>query len=214
MPSLAARLLPLTQAHPGMLLLYLSRGRRIVLQAALQSGCTALGLELMERPGEIACEPRIPMTMGARMWGVRMGDVELEHANMLKSPHVNELMVCADVVLVNKASARSVSFPPLPYLDNFSELNSGIVQVTKRPGINSSTWRTLHWSSRSRRLLRVVGAVCRSATWTTSARSWTGPRETATSRIFRGGLASASSTCIVSTALVVRACALASTQSR
>ena len=128
MPSLAARLLPLTQAHPGTLLLYLSRGRRVVLQAALKTGCTALGLELMERPGEMACDPHGPMTMRARMWGVRMGDVELEHANTLKSPHVNELMVRADVVLVNEASASSVSFPPLPYFDNFSELNSGIVQ--------------------------------------------------------------------------------------
>ena len=128
MLSLAARLLPLAWAHPGMLLLYLSRGRGIVLQAALQSACPALGLELMERPGEMACELRTPMTMCARMWGVRMGDVELEHANMLKSPHVNELVVCADVVLVNRASARYLSYPPLPYLENFSELNSGIVQ--------------------------------------------------------------------------------------
>jgi H3 lysine-79-specific histone-lysine N-methyltransferase len=55
----------------------------------------------MEKPAEMAREQRAQTTMRARMWGVSMGDVELEHANMLESAHVNELMARADVVPVN-----------------------------------------------------------------------------------------------------------------
>ncbi|KAH9971215.1 histone methylation DOT1 [Lactifluus volemus] len=73
-----------------MLLVDLGSGvGNVVLQAALQSGCSAFGVEVMEKLTEMACEQRAQMIMRARMWGVRMGDVELEHANMLGSAHVN-----------------------------------------------------------------------------------------------------------------------------
>jgi H3 lysine-79-specific histone-lysine N-methyltransferase len=102
MPSLVSRLLSLTRAHPGTLLVDLGSGvGNVVLHAALQSGCSAFGVEVMEKPSEMAREQRAQMMMRARMWGVRMGDVELEHANMLESARVNELMARADVVLVN-----------------------------------------------------------------------------------------------------------------
>jgi H3 lysine-79-specific histone-lysine N-methyltransferase len=102
MPSLVSRILSLARARPDALLLDLGSGvGNVVLQAALQSGCTAFGVELMEKPAEMACEQRAQMMMRAGMWGVRMGEVELEHANMLESLRVNELMARADVVLVN-----------------------------------------------------------------------------------------------------------------
>jgi [histone H3]-lysine79 N-trimethyltransferase len=102
MPSLVSRLLSLTGAGPGTLLLDLGSGvGNVVLHAALQSGCSAFGVEVMEKPSEMAREQRAQMMMRAGMWGVRMGDVELEHANMLESARVNELMARADIVLVN-----------------------------------------------------------------------------------------------------------------
>jgi H3 lysine-79-specific histone-lysine N-methyltransferase len=102
MPSLVSRLLSLSRAQPDTLLLDLGSGvGNVVLHAALQSGCSAFGVEVMEKPSKMACEQRAQMMMRARMWGVHMGDVELEHANMLESPRVNELMARADVVLVN-----------------------------------------------------------------------------------------------------------------
>jgi len=102
MPSLVSRLLSLTGAGPGTLLLDLGSGvGNVVLHAALQSGCSAFGVEVMEKPSEMAREQRAQMMMRAHMWGVRMGDVELEHANMLESARVNELMARADIVLVN-----------------------------------------------------------------------------------------------------------------
>jgi H3 lysine-79-specific histone-lysine N-methyltransferase len=102
MPSLVSRLLSLTRAGPGTLLLDLGSGvGNVVLHAALQSGCSAFGVEVMGKPSEMAREQRAQMIVRARMWGVRMGDVELEHANMLESARVNELMARADIVLVN-----------------------------------------------------------------------------------------------------------------
>ena len=102
MPSLVSRLLFLTRANPDTLFLDLGSGvGNVVLHAALQSGCTAFGVEVMEKPAEMAREQRTQLMMRARMWGVRMGDVELEQANMLESARVNELMPRADVVLVN-----------------------------------------------------------------------------------------------------------------
>ncbi len=80
MPSLASRLLSLTRAGPGTLLLDLGSGVvNIVVHAALQSGCSAFGIEVMENPSEMACEQRAQMMMRACMWGIPIGDVKLEH---------------------------------------------------------------------------------------------------------------------------------------
>jgi H3 lysine-79-specific histone-lysine N-methyltransferase len=102
MPSLVSRLLSLTRAQPGTLFLDLGSGvGNVVLHAALQSGCSAFGVEVMEKPAAMAREQHAQMMMRARMWGVRVGDIELQQANMLESARVNELMARADVVLVN-----------------------------------------------------------------------------------------------------------------
>ncbi|KAI0297535.1 S-adenosyl-L-methionine-dependent methyltransferase [Multifurca ochricompacta] len=132
MPSLVSRLLSLTRACPGMLLLDLGSGvGNIVLQAALQSGCSAFGVELMEKPAEMACEQRAQMMMRARMWGLRMGDVELEHANMLESVRVNELMARADVVLVNnKVFGEKLNEAIRP---KFLDLKEGALVISLEP---------------------------------------------------------------------------------
>jgi len=132
MPSLVSRLLSLTQACPDMLLLDLGSGvGNVVLHAALQSGCSAFGVEIMEKPAEMACEQRTQMMMRARMWGVRMGDVELEHANMLESARVNELIKSADVVLVNnKVFGEKLNEAIRP---KFLDLKEGALVVSLEP---------------------------------------------------------------------------------
>ena len=53
------------------------------------------------------------MMLRARMWGVCLGDFELEHANMLENPRMNEPMARADLVLVNnKVFGKKREFPP------------------------------------------------------------------------------------------------------
>ena len=41
------------------------------------------------------------MMVHAHMWAVHISDIELKHANMLKSAPINELMAHADIVLMN-----------------------------------------------------------------------------------------------------------------
>jgi len=132
MPSLVSRLLSLSRARPGTLLLDLGSGvGNVVLHAALQSGCSAFGVEVMEKPSEMACEQRAQMMMRARMWGVRMGDVELEHANMLESARVNELMARADVVLVNnKVFGEKLNEAIRP---KFLDLKEGALVISLEP---------------------------------------------------------------------------------
>ena len=68
MPSLVACHLSLTQAHACTLLLDLGLGvRKVVLQVALQSGCSTFGVELMEKPVEMACEKRAQTILHAWM---------------------------------------------------------------------------------------------------------------------------------------------------
>ena len=102
MPALTSDILQLTALRPGSLFLDLGSGvGNVVLQAALQSGCSAFGVELKESPALLAEEQHRQMRLRCRMWGVAMGDVELEMGNMITSARVDELMSKADVVLVN-----------------------------------------------------------------------------------------------------------------
>jgi H3 lysine-79-specific histone-lysine N-methyltransferase len=65
---------------PGTLLLDLGNGvGNVVLHAALQNGFSAFGIEVIENPSEMVCEQCTQMMMRACMWGILMGDVELEH---------------------------------------------------------------------------------------------------------------------------------------
>ncbi|KAH9992511.1 histone methylation protein DOT1-domain-containing protein [Russula compacta] len=141
MPSLVSRLLSLSRAQPGTLLLDLGSGvGNVVLQAALQSGCSAFGVEVMERPAGMACEQRAQMMMRARMWGVRMGDVELEHANMLESERLNELMARADVVLVNnKVFGEKLNEAIRP---KFLDLKEGALVISLEPFVVAATGGT------------------------------------------------------------------------
>src|SRR5262249_31551588 len=73
----------------------------VVMQASLQSGCRRFGIVVMPAPAKVAREQLEQFKIRCNMWGVSMGEVELEEGDMLKSERVNELIPKADVVLVN-----------------------------------------------------------------------------------------------------------------
>ncbi|KAH9913150.1 DOT1-domain-containing protein [Epithele typhae] len=73
----------------------------VALQASLATGCTSYGIEILPGPAGLASAQLAQYAHRCRMWGVRMGKVELEQGNMLQSPHVDALVKEADVVLVN-----------------------------------------------------------------------------------------------------------------
>lgn len=73
----------------------------VVLQTSLATGCTSYGIEVMPAPARIAREQLEQFQIRCRMWGLRMGPVELEEGDMLESKRVVEILQQADVVLVN-----------------------------------------------------------------------------------------------------------------
>jgi len=83
----------------------------VVVQASLQSGCTSYGIELMPHPAQVAKGVVEQIRIRCRMWGVKIGEVELEEGNMLESRRLDELISKADVVLVdNKVFEESCEY--------------------------------------------------------------------------------------------------------
>lgn len=119
MPSLVSDIIRHTGLYKDSLFLDLGCGvGNVVLQASLQTGCRSFGIEIMPAPAGMAKEQLEQLKIRTRMWGVNMGEVELEEGDMLKSERVAKLMSEADVVLINNKvfkescespSSRSVS---------------------------------------------------------------------------------------------------------
>ena len=102
MPALSHEMIRLTKLHEDSLFLDLGSGvGNVVVQASLQTGCKSYGIELMPHPARVARDMSEQIQIRCRMWGVRMGKVELEEGNMLSSRRVDELISKADVVLVD-----------------------------------------------------------------------------------------------------------------
>ncbi len=112
MPVLSHEIIRLTQLREDSLFLDLGSGvGNVVVQAALQTGCTAYGIELMPQPARVARDMVEQIKIRARMWGISIGHMELDEGDMLKSKRVDELMSKADVVLVdNKVFEESCEY--------------------------------------------------------------------------------------------------------
>lgn len=73
----------------------------VVLQAALQSGCSASGMEKLHHPARIAAIQLEQFGKRCRMWGVEPGVSELLKGDFTDDGRVRERIVNADVVLCN-----------------------------------------------------------------------------------------------------------------
>ncbi|KAI0641200.1 S-adenosyl-L-methionine-dependent methyltransferase [Trametes meyenii] len=102
LPPFASDIFRQTGLREGMLFIDLGAGvGNVVLQAALETGCRAYGIELAPDPACIGRSQLEQFQMRCKMWGVRPGEVELEEGDMLLSAKVDKLVKEADVVLVN-----------------------------------------------------------------------------------------------------------------
>lgn len=116
LPSLVSDIIRSTGLSSRSLFVDLGSGvGNVVLQASLQTGCRSFGVEVMPAPARLARTQLEAFRARCKMWGVRMGEVELEEGDMLKSERVDALVKEADVVLVNnKVFQESCEFrPPL-----------------------------------------------------------------------------------------------------
>ncbi|KIY47005.1 DOT1-domain-containing protein, partial [Fistulina hepatica ATCC 64428] len=136
MPSLSYEIVRLTKLHQDSLFLDLGSGvGQVVVQAALQSGCMGVGVEISEQPAEIAARMRTQFLTRCRMWGLNVGEIEFEHNDMLTSARIDELLPEADVVLVdNKVFAETLNEALRP---KFLDLKEGALVVSLKPFVSA-----------------------------------------------------------------------------
>ncbi|KAJ7232841.1 S-adenosyl-L-methionine-dependent methyltransferase [Mycena haematopus] len=136
MPSLVHEILQITKLNEDSLFLDLGSGvGNVVVQASLQTGCRSYGIELNPKPAKVARDMAANFKVRCRMWGVKVGDIELEEGDMLRSTRVNELIAQADVVLVdNKVFEQSLNEQLRP---KFLDLKEGAYVVSLAPFVPS-----------------------------------------------------------------------------
>ncbi|KAG6864835.1 hypothetical protein C0991_006859 [Blastosporella zonata] len=136
MPSLVYEMIQITKLDEDSLFLDLGSGvGNVVVQASLQTGCRSYGIELLPGPAKIAREMKEHLEVRCRMWGVRLGEIELEEGDMLESSRVNQLIPQADVVLVdNKVFEQSLNEALRP---KFLDLKEGAIVISLKPFVSS-----------------------------------------------------------------------------
>ncbi|PPQ90422.1 hypothetical protein CVT25_014940 [Psilocybe cyanescens] len=136
MPSLAQEMITVTELKEDTLFLDLGSGvANVVVQASLQTGCRSYGIELMPHPARVARDVVEQIKIRCRMWGVVIGEMELEEGNMLESRRVDELISKADVVLVdNKVFETSLNEALRP---KFLDLKEGATVISLAPFVSS-----------------------------------------------------------------------------
>ncbi|KAG7090656.1 hypothetical protein E1B28_009755 [Marasmius oreades] len=132
MPSLVHEIIQLTKLNENSLFLDLGSGvGNIVVQASLQTGCRSYGIETMPGPAKVAKEMVEQFRIRCRMWGVKVGEIELEEGDMLNSVKVDQLIKEADVVLVdNKVFEESLNEALKP---KFLDLKEGAIVISLAP---------------------------------------------------------------------------------
>jgi [histone H3]-lysine79 N-trimethyltransferase len=73
----------------------------VVLQAALQTGCSSWGCEMMPNACELAALQHSEFTSRCRLWGLAAGKVHLERGDFLHNASIGQALKLADVVLIN-----------------------------------------------------------------------------------------------------------------
>jgi H3 lysine-79-specific histone-lysine N-methyltransferase len=154
MPSFTSDIIAATGLHKDSLFMDLGCGvGNVLVQASLETCCRSYGIEVMPTPAEVGREQLRQMKKRCRMWGLSMGEVELEEGDMLTSRRVTELLPQADVVLVN----NKVFQQPCPYTifllfvtkhvdhvavnealrPRFLDLKEGAIVVSLKPFVSS-----------------------------------------------------------------------------
>jgi [histone H3]-lysine79 N-trimethyltransferase len=72
-----------------------------VIQAALETGCTAWGCEMMDSPARLAAMQAKEFRVRCKLWGFKAGPVNLIHDDFLQNQRIGEVLKKADVILLN-----------------------------------------------------------------------------------------------------------------
>ena len=102
-----------------------------VLQAALETGCEAIGCEIMENPSTLAAAQLTEFHARCKLWGLRPGPVTLLRDDFLTSPAVAAALARADVLLINNQAFTASLNDKLKY--KFLDLKEGCRIVSLKP---------------------------------------------------------------------------------
>jgi H3 lysine-79-specific histone-lysine N-methyltransferase len=100
-PFLSTLFLQTGLARPDIFLDLGSGVGQTVMQAALETGCEALGIEREPKTDAVAHTHLAQFEARTALWGLRHGPVHLKRGDFLDAPVVDEYLRWADVVLVN-----------------------------------------------------------------------------------------------------------------
>ncbi|KAI0809016.1 S-adenosyl-L-methionine-dependent methyltransferase [Irpex lacteus] len=140
LPPFVTEIIKTTGINQNTLLLDLGSGvGNVCLHASLATGCRSYGIELMPAPAKLARSQHEQFQARCRMWGLQMGEVELEEGNMLESRRTDELLKQADVVLVNNKVFKESLNEALR--SKFLDLKDGAIVVSLQPFVSPN--RTL-----------------------------------------------------------------------
>lgn len=95
----------------------------VVLQAALQCGCEAWGVEKMDNPASLGKAQKKEFVARCKRWGIKPGRVHLLHTSFLESPEIDGALRRASSILVNNKAFSSSLNESLLY--KFLDLKDG-----------------------------------------------------------------------------------------
>ncbi|KAL8735959.1 MAG: hypothetical protein Q9166_000521 [cf. Caloplaca sp. 2 TL-2023] len=102
LPKFISEIFRVTGLGPNHVFIDLGSGvGNVVLQAALEVGCESWGCEIMENACVLAELQEEEFKARCRLWGLAIGDINLQRGDFLENQMTNKALSKADVVLVN-----------------------------------------------------------------------------------------------------------------
>jgi H3 lysine-79-specific histone-lysine N-methyltransferase len=144
----------------------------VVLQAALETGCEAWGIEQMANPARLGAAQLVEFEERCKRWSLRPGKVTLLQGDFLISEEIDKVLKRADVVLVNNQAFTPALNEKL--MLKFLDLKEGARIVSLKSFVPEK------WEIKARSLddVRNVLSVrrkaygTRSVSWTDEAGDW------------------------------------------
>ncbi|KAL8768925.1 MAG: hypothetical protein Q9209_004980 [Squamulea sp. 1 TL-2023] len=102
LPKFVSDIFRVTGLGPSHVFVDLGSGvGNVVLQAALEVGCESWGCEIMENACVLADLQEPEFKARCRLWGLTVGDINLQRGDFLENQRINQVLPKADVILVN-----------------------------------------------------------------------------------------------------------------
>ncbi|KAE8220463.1 hypothetical protein CF319_g6015 [Tilletia indica] len=166
LPRFSSEIAQLTGLGPSSVFVDMGSGvGNVIVQLALQTGCSAYGCEMMETPATLAAAQLDEARARWAMWGLKGGEVEAWKDNFCTNDRVREVLLKADVVLVNNYAFTPSTNDKLVL--QFLDLKDGCHIISLKPFVPHDFRLTERTLSSPLAILRVA-----ERTYTSGCVSW------------------------------------------